>query len=266
MTAPALDVRGLTVAYGDKDPVVADVDLEIAPGEMFGVVGASGSGKTTVLRAILQQLPENARIVEGSIRFRGQELVGLSTSKLQEIRGCGIGVIVQSPMAALNPVKRVGSQIAGLASEHGRKLTHEQLVGQMRSVGIQDPERVLHAYPHHLSGGMAQRVLIATALVLEPAVLLADEPTSALDVTIQAQIVRLLRALTEERGLAIVLVTHDIALVAEHCSRAVVMQRGKIVEFGTAAQVIHAPRHDYTIGLIESARPSRLRARESITE
>lgn len=264
LRSPVLEVEGLSVCFGtgaDTRVVVADVSFAVSEGEMLGVVGGSGSGKTTTLRAVLRRLPEGARLLSGSIRFRGSEVTALEGSALRRVRGEGIGVIVQNPIGALNPLRRVGYQMRRLAREHGRELSEEATMGYLRDTGIADPARVLRAYPHELSGGMAQRVLIAIAVSLEPAVLLADEPTSALDVTIQAQIMELLRGLVTARGMAVVLVTHDIALVAEYCERAMVMERGVVIEHGRSADVIHSPQQPYTQALVDAARPVTLRRR-----
>ena len=260
--APLLEVDGLTVAFGEGEEqkvVVRDVSFSVAEGELLGIVGGSGSGKTTTLRAIVRRLPPTAAILSGDVRSRGRSLLALSERELREVRGAKIAIIVQNPIGALNPLRHVENQLVNLGAQHGRALSAPDVAAHLRDVGIADPSRVLRAYPHELSGGMAQRVLIAAALSLEPSLLLADEPTSALDVTIQAQIMELLRALVRDRGLSIVFVTHDIALVAEYCDRVVVMRTGKVVEQGSVADVIHAPQHPYTSDLVESARPVVLR-------
>jgi ABC-type dipeptide/oligopeptide/nickel transport system ATPase component len=194
---------------------VREASFSVAEGEVFGIVGGSGSGKTTTLRAILRRLPRGAHILGGEVRYRGRDLLALSEKELRGVRGSKVAIIVQNPIAALNPLHRVGTQVRSIARQHRRTLGDEQMQQLMRDVGIIDPQRVLRAYPHELSGGMAQRVLIAVALSLEPELILADEPTSALDVTIQAQIMELVTGLVKQRGLTFALVTHDIALVSE---------------------------------------------------
>jgi len=256
---PLLEVRDLSVAFGaDRSrEVVSHVDLDLAPGEILGIVGASGSGKTTTLRAILGHLPRGAAVTSGSVRFEGTDLLGPGSAELRRIRGRRIAMIVQNPASALNPLRTAGDQMRRLARDRGERLERDAMRELMRMVGIADADRVLAAYPHELSGGMAQRVLIALALAAQPRVIVADEPTSALDVTIQAQIMELLRTLVDERGVSLVFVTHDIALVGEYCERVAVMNRGAVVEQGASDEVIYAPRHEYTRGLVEAARPLR---------
>lgn len=254
---PLLEVRSLSVAFGHhgESPVVRDVELDLRPGEMLGIVGGSGSGKTTTMRAILGHLPRGAAVTSGEIRFLGSDLLTMPRADLHAIRGRRIAMIVQNPGTALNPVRTVGDQMRRLAAVHGRKLGRDELADYLRSAGIGDCGRALDAYPHELSGGMAQRVLIAIAISLEPDIILADEPTSALDVTIQAQIMELLRKMIDELGLAIVFVTHDIALVGEYCEHVAVMSGGRIVEQGTADDILYGPRDPYTQRLVDSARP-----------
>ena len=258
-TVPLLEVEALSVdMVGDQQQarrVVSNVSFSVREGELLGIVGGSGSGKTTTLRAVLKRLPRAGRVAGGQIRFRGRDLLQLPEVELRRVRGGEIAIIVQNPVVALNPLRRVDEQIAGLARQHDRPLDSAAVAQHLRDVGIADPRRVARAFPHELSGGMAQRVLIAAAVALEPSLILADEPTSALDVTIQAQIMELLRRLVAERGVSIVFVTHDIALVSEYCNRVVVMREGEIVEQGPVSEVIHAPRDAYTRDLVESARP-----------
>jgi ABC-type glutathione transport system ATPase component len=255
--APLLEVRDLCVAFGARGEreVVSHVDLDLAPGEILGIVGASGSGKTTTLRAIVGHLPRGAQITAGSIRFEGADLLVESENERRRVRGRKIAMIVQSPASALNPLRTVGDQMRRLAKDRGRELERDTVLDHLRLVGIADAERVFAAHPHELSGGMAQRVLIAIALGAEPRVIIADEPTSALDVTIQEQIMELLRSLVDERGVSIVFVTHDIALVGEYCERVAVMNRGAIVEQGSSDDVIYSPAEEYTRALVDAARP-----------
>jgi peptide/nickel transport system ATP-binding protein len=255
--APLLEVRDLCVAFGEDGgrEVVRHVDLDLRPGEILGIVGASGSGKTTTLRAIVGHLPRGARVTSGAVHFQGTDLLTLPDADLRRIRGRRIAMIVQNPASALNPLRTVGDQIRRLAKDRGRPLDQAAVRSHLRMAGIPDDQRIFGAYPHELSGGLAQRVLIANALVAEPVVILADEPTSALDVTIQAQIMELLRSLVDERGVSIIFVTHDIALVGEYCERVAVMNRGEVVEQGSSEDVIYAPAEEYTRHLVSAARP-----------
>ncbi len=257
MAGPLLEIRDLCVAFGDDGSreVVRHVDLELRPGEILGIVGASGSGKTTTLRSIVGHLPRGARVTSGGVHFEGVDLLTLRDYELRRIRGRKIAMIVQNPASALNPLRTVGNQIQRLAKDRGQPLNRAAVYSQLRLAGIADAERIFSSYPHELSGGLAQRVLIASALATEPAVILADEPTSALDVTIQAQIMELLRSLVDERGLSIVFVTHDVALVGDYCERVAVMNRGEIVEQGASEDVIYSPTEDYTRHLVDAARP-----------
>jgi len=262
--APLLEVRDLCVAFGEdrRREVVRHVDLDLTPGEILGIVGASGSGKTTTLRAIVGHLPRGAAVTSGSVRFQGVDLVTAGDAGLRRVRGRKIAMIVQNPASALNPLRTVGDQMRRLARDRGAPLDRDTARRHLRMVGIADDQRVFGAYPHELSGGMAQRVLIAMALGAEPLVIIADEPTSALDVTIQAQIMELLRSLVDERGVSIIFVTHDIALVGEYCERVAVMNQGAIVEQGSSDDVIYAPTQDYTRHLVDSARPLRWARRQ----
>jgi ABC-type dipeptide/oligopeptide/nickel transport system ATPase component len=257
-SASVLHVDRLSVAMRTgrtERLVVRDVSFALREGQMLGIVGGSGSGKTTTLRAILRRLPRAGRIVHGAIVFRSFDLVSADERELRRIRGGKIAIIIQNPAEALNPLRPVGWQMAAIARQHGRELEPSALCRSLADAGIADPERVLRAFPHELSGGMAQRVLIAIALSLEPEVLLADEPTSALDVTIQAQIMDLIRSLALDRGLSVLFVTHDIALVAEYCDSVLVLDQGQVVEYGTVDRVIHRPAHEYTRELVAAADP-----------
>jgi ABC-type dipeptide/oligopeptide/nickel transport system ATPase component len=254
--APVLEVEGLTVEMrsgASTRLVVNDVGFTLDKGQVLGIVGGSGSGKTTTLRAVLRRLPPAGRVVAGSIRFHGEDVLALDESRLRRIRGGRIAIIVQNPIAALSPIRHVGDQMRAIASQHGVEPSGENLRRSLTDAGIADPARVLRSYPYELSGGMAQRVLIAIALSLQPEILLADEPTSALDVTIQAQIMELIRSIVDERGLSVLFVTHDIALVSDYCDDVLVLSQGEIVESGPVEQVIHRPAHDYTRELVQSA-------------
>jgi len=256
--APLLDVRDLRVELPlSRGTVhaVEGVSLTVGPGEAFGLVGESGCGKSMTLRAIMALLPRPGQIVNGQVLFEGEDLVTASPSRLRQIRGGSIAMIFQEPMTALNPVMRVGDQIAEGPLVHlglSRTAARERALDLMRRVGIPDPVRRASAYPHELSGGLRQRIMIAIALSCDPKLILCDEPTTALDVTIQDQILKLLLNLRREFGVSVLFVTHDLAVVAETCERLAVMYAGQIVETGTVDEVFRAPRHPYTLGLLRS--------------
>jgi peptide/nickel transport system permease protein len=251
-----LSVRGLRIGYGDRgrETVVVDgVDFDVAPGEVVGLVGESGSGKTVTALALLGLLGATGRVVGGSIRFAGRELVGMPSARLREVRGAGIAMISQEPMVSLDPSFRVGDQIAEAARAHGgvsRREARARAAELLQAVRL-DPA-VGRRYPHEVSGGMAQRVAIAIALAGRPRLLIADEPTTALDVTVQAEILDLLRSLQESTGMAVVLVSHDWGVIADLCSRAVVMYAGQVVETAAVRETFRTPRHPYTLALLES--------------
>ncbi|MDX6566837.1 MAG: peptide/nickel transport system ATP-binding protein [Gaiellales bacterium] len=256
MTEPVLELRDLRVEIdtpGGRIRPVADVSLTLEAGQALGLVGESGSGKSLTLRAILGLLPRRARIAGGSVLLDGRPLVGASA--LRHVRGREIGMVFQEPQTALNPVMRVGDQIAEgpravLGYSHRR--ARERAFELMREVGIPDPVRRAEAYPHELSGGLRQRVMIAIALALEPRILLCDEPTTALDVTVQGQILRLLADLRERTGVALVYVSHDLAVVSQTCRDLAVMYAGVVVETGPVRHVFADPRHPYTRALLRS--------------
>jgi oligopeptide/dipeptide ABC transporter ATP-binding protein len=254
-----LQVSDLHVQIASRRGIVRAVDgvsLEVPAGEAVGLVGESGSGKSMTLRAILGVLPPEARVTAGQVLFDGVDLVHLSTSQLNRIRGPKIAMIFQEPMSALNPVMRVGRQIAEGPQVHlgmNRGQATDRALELMRRVGIPDPERRFRSYPHEFSGGMRQRVMIAIALSCEPSLILCDEPTTALDVTIQDQILRLLAQLCRESGASLVFVTHDLPVVAQVCHQLAVMYAGQIVERGTVREVLTQPCHPYTLGLVRSA-------------
>jgi oligopeptide/dipeptide ABC transporter ATP-binding protein len=253
-----LDVRDLHVRIPLSRGTVRAVDgasFSVRPGESLGLVGESGCGKTMTLRAILGLLPRPARITSGEVLFDGKDLVTMPRSRLRDLRGKGIAMIFQEPMTALNPVMRVGTQIAEAPYAHlgyGRSKARVRALELMRLVGIPDPARRAEAYPHELSGGMRQRVMIAIALSCEPRLILCDEPTTALDVTIQDQILKLLLGLQEEFGMSLVFVTHDLAVVAQTCQSLAVMYAGEVIETGSVDEVFRQPRHPYTLGLLRS--------------
>jgi oligopeptide/dipeptide ABC transporter ATP-binding protein len=259
MSAQAiLDVQDLRVEIPLSRGTVHAVDgasFRLAPGESLGLVGESGCGKSMTLRAILGLLPQPGRIVGGRVLFEGEDLTAASQRRLRDVRGAGIGIIFQEPMTALNPVMRVGDQIAEGPMSHlgqSRSEARKRAFDLMRQVGIPDPTRRAAAYPHELSGGMRQRVMIAIALACEPRLILCDEPTTALDVTIQDQILKLLHSLRTDFGVSVVFVTHDLAVVAQTCERIAVMYAGQVVETGTVDEVFRGPRHPYTLGLLRS--------------
>ncbi|SNB74318.1 peptide/nickel transport system ATP-binding protein/oligopeptide transport system ATP-binding protein [Arboricoccus pini] len=252
-----LSVSGLTTRLLTPAGLLAaveDVDFTLDERDSLGLVGESGSGKSVTMRSLLRLLPQRAE-VEGSVRWRGRELVGLPENALRALRGREIAMIFQEPMSALNPVLRIGLQIEESLKVHtdlDRAGRRARAVELLALTGIPTPERRLDDFPHQFSGGMRQRAMIAIALAASPALLLADEPTTALDVTIQDQILHLLARLRREMGMAMILVTHDLAVVAESCERVAVMYAGRIVERGTVRQVFAAPRHPYTLGLLRS--------------
>ena len=262
MSDPVLRVAHLTVGF-DRDgrfvPVVTDISFQLAPGETLCLVGESGSGKSTTALAIISLLPPGGRITSGSIALRGRELTGLGDREMQRIRGAEIGFVFQEPMTALHPVFTIGRQIEETLLAHGRadrRTARTQAIALLTSVSVPDPQRRIDAYPHQLSGGLRQRVLIALALACGPQVLIADEPTSALDVTIQAEILDLLRDLRQRLGLALLMITHDLGIVAEMADRVAVMRAGQIVEHATVQELFSSPAHPYTRELL-AATPGR---------
>ncbi|MGI9334409.1 MAG: ABC transporter ATP-binding protein [Gammaproteobacteria bacterium] len=258
-TSRLLSVRDLTVEFATRDgvvPVLDRVSLELEPGETLGVVGESGCGKSMTALAIMGLVPSPpGRIAGGSIDFAGDDLTQASDAHLREVRGNSISMIFQEPMTSLNPVYTIGEQIAEVLRRHqnlARRAAWARAVELLDSVSIPLPARRVHDYPHQLSGGMRQRVMIAIALACKPRILIADEPTTALDVTVQAQIFDLLLALREETGTAIILITHDMGVVAEMADRVIVMYAGRKVEEGPVREILSEPHHPYTLGLIAS--------------
>ena len=234
---------------------VNDVSFELERGEMLGMVGESGCGKSVTLRSIVQVLPRAARITNGRVLYGGRDILGISNRAMASVRGREIAMILQDPMIALNPVYTIGDQLMETLREtRGLRgaAARQRAIELLRLVHVPDPERRLNSFPHQLSGGLAQRMVIAIALSAEPKVLLADEPTTALDVTVQAQILNLLKELHQELHMAMVLVTHDLGVVAQASSRVAIMYAGRIVEEGRTEQIFERPRHPYTVGLIAS--------------
>ncbi|MFZ5815395.1 MAG: ABC transporter ATP-binding protein [Bacillota bacterium] len=253
-----LEIKDLAVEFPSPRGMLRAVDgvnLSVAPGEIVGIIGESGSGKTTVLLAVMGLVSRPGRIAPGaSIRLKGRELTTLSGQEYRAVRGLEIGMIFQDPMTSLNPAYPVGEQIREALRVHrycsSRSEERRRVLELLEAVGIPNPEQRYREYPHQFSGGMQQRALIAAALACNPRLLLADEPTTALDVTIQAQILDLLKQINRERGTSILLVSHDIGLAAEFCDRIAVMYAGRMVEIGPARQVVEEPQHPYTRGLI----------------
>ncbi|HEX2134848.1 MAG TPA: ABC transporter ATP-binding protein [Microvirga sp.] len=255
MTEPLLRVEDLSMTIGGA-PVVEEVSFELGKGEMLGLVGESGCGKTVTALSIMRLFPEPpGRIVGGRILFRGENLLEKDEAALRGIRGDRIGMIFQEPMTSLNPVFTIGDQIEEAVLLHravGRAAARRRAVELLDLVGIPSPARTLERYPHQLSGGQRQRVMIAIALANEPDLLVADEPTTALDVTVQAQILDLIQDLRARLGMAVLLITHDLGVVAEFCDRVAVMYAGQIVETAPAADLFRRPRHRYTQALLDT--------------
>jgi peptide/nickel transport system ATP-binding protein len=255
---PLVEVEDLHVEFHTDAGVVKAVDgvsWSISPGETLGIVGESGSGKSVSALALMGLLQKPQAKISGRILFRGRDLLTAGEDELRSLRGNEISMIFQDPLSALNPVFKVGHQVAEVIQAHekiGRIPARKRAVDLLAEVGIPNPKQRAQEFPHQYSGGMRQRAMIAMALALNPALLLADEPTTALDVTVQAQIMTLLSKLQESRGTAIVLITHDLGVVAGHADRVLVMYAGKVAEAAGADALYHAPRHPYTLGLLTS--------------
>jgi peptide/nickel transport system ATP-binding protein len=258
VSAPLLEVRDLAVAFGPPDAPVRAVDgvgFEIAAGGAVGLVGESGSGKSVTAMSILRLIGAPGRVVAGAIRFDGQDLLTLPAERMPEIRGRDIAMIFQEPMSSLNPLMTIGDQVGEAILLHQRMTGAERqarVIELLRLVGIPDPASRLGAYPHQFSGGMRQRVMIAMALACHPKLLIADEPTTALDVTIQAQVLELMKRIRRETGAAILLISHDLGVIAEMCERVVVLYAGRVVEDGTVRAIFRDAAHPYTRGLLQS--------------
>ena len=256
MSEPILAVHGLSaISQRDRTPILHDVSLTVDRGETRGLVGESGAGKTTIGKAILGILPRAVRVTGGKIRFDGQDLLTMPEALLRRLVGQRIALIPQDPMTALNPGRRIEGQLTdglrlwrGLDGGAARKIALDLL----EEVHIRDPERVLGSYPHELSGGMRQRVLIAAAFALEPKLIVADEPTTALDVTVQKQILRLVRAMQRAHGTAVLFVTHNLGVVAQVCDDVTLLFGGRVIEQGRTADVFERPRHPYTQALLDA--------------
>jgi len=256
---PLLKISDLHVGflnYAGVARVLNGIDLELFPGEFLGLVGESGSGKSLTANAVLGLLPARSAVIsKGSIMFEGKELIGRSEKEFQGLRGKKISMVFQEPMNALNPSYKIGKQMVEILKLHkglSNKEAKAEAVRWLTQVHIQDPEKVVKEYPYELSGGMRQRVLLAMALSCGSQLLLADEPTTALDVTIQAQILRLMKETADQLGTSVLLITHDLAVVAQTCQRVAVMYCGNIVEIGPVTKVLHEPRHPYTKALLKA--------------
>ena len=268
--APLLKVSDLRVGFNTEDGLLQAVDgvsFDLAPSEVLAIVGESGSGKSVTAQTLMGLTRGQNAQIEGTASYRGRNLVNVSEEEMRGLRGAEIAMIFQDPMTSLNPVYRVGDQITEAIQAHedvSNSEAEQRVVELLRSVGIPNPEERVRDYPHEFSGGMRQRAMIAMGLSLEPEVLIADEPTTALDVTIQAQIIRLLEEINRDRGLSVILITHDLGVVAEIADRVVVMYAGRIVEHGTLDEIFYDPQHPYTWGLLGSLtrldqpRPKRL--------
>jgi len=257
-----LEIKNLSVQFPTRRGVVEaarEINLQVQPGEVLGLVGESGAGKSTIGNAIIDLLEKPGRVTEGSILFQGEELRELDADAMRKVRGDRIGMIFQDPQTSLNPLLRIGEQLIETIRKSlpvSEKEAHSRAVDLLQAVGIEQAEVRLKAYPHQFSGGMRQRVVIALALAGEPDLIIADEPTTALDVSIQAQILDLIRHMCKTRNLGVIIVTHDIGVIANIADRVAVMYRGEVVETGPVAQIVGAPQHDYTISLIAAVPPA----------
>jgi peptide/nickel transport system ATP-binding protein len=256
MMAPVLAISGLSaISTRDRSPILREVSLAVGRGETHGVVGESGAGKSTIGKAVLGMLPRTVRVTGGEIHFEGQSLLTTPQAALRRLISEKIALIPQDPMTALNPSRRIEGQLTdGLRLTRGldARAARGIALRLLDEVYIREPERVLRSFPHELSGGMRQRVLIAAAFALEPALIIADEPTTALDVTVQKQILRLIRNMQGAHGTAVIFISHDLGVVAQICDFVTLLFGGRVVEAGSATQVVEAPGHPYTRALLEA--------------
>ncbi|NLL63596.1 MAG: ABC transporter ATP-binding protein [Ruminococcaceae bacterium] len=263
--ARLLEVKDLkTSFFTDVGEVKAvnGISFNLDRGKVLGIVGESGSGKSVTAYSIMQILTGTGKIVSGSIKYDGKELVGAGEKVMKDIRGNNISIIFQDPMTSLNPTYTIGHQLTEaiiLHTDRNKKQAWDRAVEMLRLVNVNEPEKRMKQYPYEFSGGMRQRVMIAMALACEPDILIADEPTTALDVTIQAQILELMKSLQEELGMAIIMITHDLGVIAQMCDEVIVMYAGSICEQGTADEIFYNPKHEYTKGLLRSI-PSQANA------
>ena len=258
MSTPLLQVKNLSTSFNVESGEVRAVNgisFNLDKGKVLGIVGESGSGKSVTAYSIMRILVEPGRITGGQILFNGEDIVKYSKKQMREFRGKRISIIFQDPMTSLNPVYTIGNQLREailLHTDRNREQANARALEMLQLVGVNDPEKRLKQYPHELSGGMRQRVMIAMALACEPDILIADEPTTALDVTIQAQILELMQELQKKLGMAIIMITHDLGVIASMCDEIIVMYAGRICERGTADEIFYNPRHEYTKGLLRS--------------
>lgn len=262
MTTPVLDIRGLSVNYlTDRGPLRAlrGINFEIAPGKIIGIVGESGCGKSTLISAVIRLLAPNAQIETGSILLQGEDLLGLDTNAMRALRGKAISMVFQDPMTSLNPVLTIGRQMTDVQHRDPRSKSEKRAraIRMLERVDIPDAAEQLNRYPHHLSGGMRQRVAIAMALLTQPSLLIADEPTTALDATLEVQIIHRLQRLQRDFGCAILFISHHLGVIAELCDEVLVMYAGEVVESGPTRDVFRGPLHPYTQKLLECD-PSRI--------
>jgi len=265
MTAPLLEVENLTLAIKSSGrEVVKSVGFTVSRGEIVGIVGESGSGKTLAARAVMGFVPPAVKLLAGSIRFDGEEITTMAPKRLRAVRGSKVGMVFQEPMTSLNPSMTIGRQLEEGLALH-RKLDADSrralILDMLRRVGLTDPEGALDAFPHQFSGGMRQRIMLASVMLLKPALLLADEPTTALDAVVQRDVMELMVDLTQANGTAVLLISHDLGMVARYCSRIVVMCQGEVVEQGASADILARPQHPYTRKLL-AAMPHRGEARQ----
>ena len=255
---PLLDIKDLTVSLfqdGAETPLVREISYSVEPGEILALVGESGSGKSVSSLAVMGLLAKSLRVTSGTAHFEGRDLLALDPEEMRKLRGRQMSMIFQEPMTSLNPVRSIGAQIMESIEENlglTRSQARSRAIDLLKEVGVADAERRLKQYPHHFSGGMRQRVMIAIALAADPKLIIADEPTTALDVTIQAQILDLMARICRDHGTALILITHNLGIVARYAQRVNVMYGGRIVEAGTARSLYSAPRHPYTDGLLQS--------------
>ena len=271
MTAPLLEVRNLRVEFPTRRGTllaVDDISFSIAPGEVLGVVGESGAGKSLTGAAVIGLLEPPGRIARGEVKLAGLRIDNLPPDEMRKVRGREIGAIFQDPLTSLNPLYTVGQQLVETITTHlhvSAQQARSRAIELLAATGIPAPERRIDHYPHQFSGGMRQRVVIALALAAEPKLVIADEPTTALDVSIQAQIIQLLKSLCREKRTAVMLITHDMGVIAETADRVAVMYAGRIAEIGPVADVIHRPQHPYTVGLMGSI-PSMEHEKERLAQ
>ncbi|MFC0529041.1 ABC transporter ATP-binding protein [Phytohabitans kaempferiae] len=269
LQTPVLSVRGLTTVFErhrERSVAVDDVSFDVPAGSSVGIIGESGCGKSTTVRSVLGLLDQNGRTVAGSARFQGTDLLKLRPRQYREIRGRRIGFVSQNPFGALNPVLRIEKQFHNVISAHRKttkKASYERAVELLEAVGLSDPERVARGYAHQLSGGMAQRVVIAIALCLDPDLVVADEPTTALDATVQVQILDLLAKVVTGAGRSLLIVTHDLGVVAQYCASVVVMHHGRVVETGPVDRVLVTPDSPHAANLLAAVKSTALQVEGS---